>query len=411
MQDSPLLQFDCGHSILMSNTDAMFEMVEICYDKDSHGNWQSAKPLDDNSLQIPKCPTCKVPLTGIQRYNRRINWVNLNKSGLKYNKKVEAECSNFLNQIAEFAKHYEGLFDKVKERPSRQTLPAKMSKLAKELKKLELPASQHPLLLANSVIQRQDMLPTSVNTDASSFEKAKASLAAEYIKMLVGCLQYRVSFDPSSKQPANRSMKIITPADLDIIGERIETLYRESITLSLSGRKRLGQVKVMLLDLSYRMQLRNGLPKLYDTSDLPELDTIKRIHSLFRQTLEERPSKILAVIEDLERSAPSPELLKMKGQVEAFSRCLSSEATAAEHQMIFDAMRSDVGSAMGSFGGHWYCCPNGHPYSIGECGGAMEQSTCPECGETIGGSNHRLANSNKVYEPLARKQFGYVRST
>jgi hypothetical protein len=375
MQDSPLLQFDCGHSILMSNTDAMFEMVEICYDKDSHGNWHRAKPLDDNSLQIPKCPTCKVPLTGIQRYNRRVNWVNLNKSGLKYNKKVEAECSNFLNQIAKASKDCGHLFDNFKQGSLRQTFPLKMLALAKKLKQLKLPASQHPLLLANSVIQRQDMLPSSVNTDASSFEKAKASLAAEYIKLLVGCSQYRVSFDPSSKQHAERSIEVIAPADLDSIGERIETLYEESIALSLSSRKRLGQVKVMLLDLSYRMQLREGLPNLYrSTSDLPELETIKRIHLLFRRRLEERPSKILAEIEDLEKSAPSPELLKMKGQVEAFSRCLrSSEVTATEHQMIFDAMRVDVGSAMGSFGGHWYCCPNGHPYSIGECGGAIEQ--------------------------------------
>jgi hypothetical protein len=30
-------------------------------------------------------------------------------------------------------------------------------------------------------------------------------------------------------------------------------------------------------------------------------------------------------------------------------------------------------------------CPNGHYYVIGECGGAMEKSKCPECKEEIGG--------------------------
>eukprot|EP00339_Tiarina_fusa_P025284 CAMPEP_0117064642 /NCGR_PEP_ID=MMETSP0472-20121206/45158_1 /TAXON_ID=693140 ORGANISM="Tiarina fusus, Strain LIS" /NCGR_SAMPLE_ID=MMETSP0472 /ASSEMBLY_ACC=CAM_ASM_000603 /LENGTH=1533 /DNA_ID=CAMNT_0004784887 /DNA_START=231 /DNA_END=4830 /DNA_ORIENTATION=+ len=36
----------------------------------------------------------------------------------------------------------------------------------------------------------------------------------------------------------------------------------------------------------------------------------------------------------------------------------------------------------------WYSCPNGHKYSIGNCGMPMERSACPACGATIGGANH-----------------------
>lgn len=35
--------------------------------------------------------------------------------------------------------------------------------------------------------------------------------------------------------------------------------------------------------------------------------------------------------------------------------------------------------------GHWFKCKNGHFYTIGECGGAMQTSKCPDCGEVIGG--------------------------
>ncbi|CAE7233886.1 unnamed protein product [Rhizoctonia solani] len=45
--------------------------------------------------------------------------------------------------------------------------------------------------------------------------------------------------------------------------------------------------------------------------------------------------------------------------------------------------------------GHFYECINGHPYVIGECGGAMQRSTCPECGAGIGGSNHALDSGNR----------------
>ncbi|PTU24827.1 hypothetical protein P175DRAFT_0450803 [Aspergillus ochraceoroseus IBT 24754] len=42
--------------------------------------------------------------------------------------------------------------------------------------------------------------------------------------------------------------------------------------------------------------------------------------------------------------------------------------------------------------GHWYYCVNGHPFTIGECGGAMQLSTCPECGSPVGGQSHRTTD-------------------
>ena len=44
----------------------------------------------------------------------------------------------------------------------------------------------------------------------------------------------------------------------------------------------------------------------------------------------------------------------------------------------------------------WFTCPNGHPFAIGQCGGAMEEARCPECGEKIGGRDHTLVSTNKV---------------
>jgi hypothetical protein len=44
----------------------------------------------------------------------------------------------------------------------------------------------------------------------------------------------------------------------------------------------------------------------------------------------------------------------------------------------------------------WYTCPNGHPFAIGNCGGATQESKCPECGEAIGGSGHNLLSTNKA---------------
>ncbi len=63
---------------------------------------------------------------------------------------------------------------------------------------------------------------------------------------------------------------------------------------------------------------------------------------------------------------------------------------------ITDDERVMILKAIGLNKGHWYKCPNGHVYAIGDCGGAMQESKCPECDAAIGGSNHYLIQGNAV---------------
>lgn len=62
----------------------------------------------------------------------------------------------------------------------------------------------------------------------------------------------------------------------------------------------------------------------------------------------------------------------------------------------------EVYSAMNETSGNWYRCPNGHLYRIGECGRAMQESHCPECGALIGGSQHRSVEGNTLAEDFDR---------
>lgn len=57
---------------------------------------------------------------------------------------------------------------------------------------------------------------------------------------------------------------------------------------------------------------------------------------------------------------------------------------------------AEIVKAVGLSKGHWFKCPNGHVYCIGECGGAMQEAKCPECGAKIGGQNHRLTEGNQL---------------
>ncbi|XP_037051302.1 NFX1-type zinc finger-containing protein 1-like isoform X2 [Bradysia coprophila] len=62
---------------------------------------------------------------------------------------------------------------------------------------------------------------------------------------------------------------------------------------------------------------------------------------------------------------------------------------------ISEGERLQIIKALDMKQGHWFKCPNGHPYIITECGGAMQVAKCYECGANIGGGNHALLATNQ----------------
>ena len=61
-------------------------------------------------------------------------------------------------------------------------------------------------------------------------------------------------------------------------------------------------------------------------------------------------------------------------------------------------MDEEFMNTLRNIGTKWYQCPKGHAYTIGECGLAMIESICPECGEKIGGKDHKLLKTNKLVD-------------
>jgi hypothetical protein len=115
------------------------------------------------------------------------------------------------------------------------------------------------------------------------------------------------------------------------------------------------------------------------TKNSKELDKNIRIFGLLSK-LESRVSKRIVPFSDVEN--------EVEQIFTSLSQELKTELTREEKAMIH--------KAMGFSQGHWFNCPNGHPYCITECGGAMQESKCPECGAEIGGSSHALLSTNTL---------------
>jgi len=104
------------------------------------------------------------------------------------------------------------------------------------------------------------------------------------------------------------------------------------------------------------------------------------------QLLQEDTSFLQQLRRELQQPMKEEERLKKKERLDKIKRCLHQEVTKEE--------RAQIVRAMGFGQGHWFQCPNGHVYAIGECGGATETAKCNECGASIGGSNHALLSNN-----------------
>ena len=139
-------------------------------------------------------------------------------------------------------------------------------------------------------------------------------------------------------------------------------------------------------DITYELRQISCLVKL--------LDLFGKLTVKARSVSQQDLISITDLVKTLHQIVPS--FTKVTEVMEA--KCMDTIKTLSEHYHVnglSDEERIQVVAAVGLAKGHWYKCPNGHFYCIGECGGATMTSKCPDCKATIGGSSHKLAEGNK----------------
>jgi hypothetical protein len=87
-------------------------------------------------------------------------------------------------------------------------------------------------------------------------------------------------------------------------------------------------------------------------------------------------------------------------EIQDIRRMLVEGTSTREMRMIVTAMAKEFNGT-----GHWYRCENGHPFTIGECGMAMERARCPACNAGIGGVHHQ-ADEGVTHAADIEAEFG-----
>jgi len=232
----------------------------------------------------------------------------------------------------------------------------------------------------------------------ASVEDLRRRLALKELERLLA----EAKADPSQQLAlADRSRKLISSIELRF--EQSEAFLKAAkevadsgLSWRLSGEIRSRQIQgkemhasALLLSQQLLGQISGGLDvKLSDALQQRQLGLLKEIHVDFA-TLQKHPEVLVR------GAAAAPELKALIADLAELEHRIRNPSMPVEEKKAVIAAAGYSGPGLDG-NGHWFTCPNGHPYVIGECGGAVQESTCPECGHRIGGSGYQLASGNRA---------------
>lgn len=113
----------------------------------------------------------------------------------------------------------------------------------------------------------------------------------------------------------------------------------------------------------------------------------------FYQEREKEARSLCEWIIEHESRAVSEEIRSRAGEL---LRQLNEDTERLERIAVKQAIDgSFIPLADGRSNAHWYVCPKGHEYYIGNCGMPTQEAQCIECGSVVGGRSHAFVAGNQ----------------
>lgn len=419
---SSIIVLPCGHAFTTETLDGILEITTY-YRTDSQGKWSSAVGLDELKLlrkgpydmkqrSRPRCPVCKLAIKGINRYKRIIafhdlvtiqrKWVVM--ANIRYQRIMDSidrlwkalrEYSENTSSIRSSGANSHNRIVAIHKQTQNQSKEARS--FVKDTKDRSPTTDLYNMEVANVLKGDNDL-------DQKSLEEMKpdplpAFLACES-NMKCMLLQVRIACyfvqDEQVGDNENQSATQRPPKGSQKVEKQAMQLKRTE-ALREKARKEFHELLRYTSSHSYGKR-RTEIVKTYASSLYEIFSDLDNIGFSFLPGVSSSTSqKTECAMEVEELGKELPYLKKLScDMMEKLSSISYQPVSIEEKTMVFHALARDVGTGFGGYGGHYYRCPNGHTYAIANCGGAVIESKCPECGEVIGGSGHRLSVGNDV---------------
>jgi hypothetical protein len=335
-EDEPDARFvflkDCGHVLEVTGMDGWI--------KSRYGEDQSESVDKNNEIQLPVCAKCKTPI--------RLN--------LRYSNDVKKQLS-----AIETIKSMQ-IGDQIQNKILKNSFDAEIKSYVNSFKSSSYLVEIYTNLLRTNIERNPNMPYNHIVSLKNAFGVFK-----ELKKMETKSLPSLVSFKPSYqhvKYEINKILGVLYGSS----SNKINLLENQCLNEAIMEIERLKAV------CNYYSLKHFAEKQTFKEDDRTQIkDKLNRLEGLL-------VGKILKFKGETKK--------EVDGLISSLKDLVKMELSREEKMMVV--------KAMGLTQGHWFKCKNGHVYCIGECGGAMQISRCPECNCEIGGTNHTLLADNQL---------------
>ncbi|KAJ3072937.1 hypothetical protein HDU98_002582 [Podochytrium sp. JEL0797] len=419
LDTSPICVLKCGHVFTIETLDGTLGMSNV-YHQNAEGEWSLADVPAD-FVDLPVCPNCKTRIICVARYGRVLNlavsktaeksWISQVSTQLNtYSQRLSTLSANTLAKIdnalgpaaaihrvrlaASFnAKKVEPLLKPLKDLKPALDILFKMCMQAPQRLIYEASVA-HLAKLGWSLEDAAIHLKQSLPRPHASFCRKSAALVCQW-NLALSLALVKLSDAAASKTLTDESKKYIHSAltHLDTaIGIARAALRTHRSSTRVNQFNETSEFELGLLQfelLVERVRVQRKLSELShqtlsDEQRTAQLFDVKFKWGQFKLSLS--PSFSATATVGARVAGLDKRILDLEQ---------SGSVSTEEMKLVVEAMAREF-----SVSGHWYQCQNGHPFTIGECGQAMQESVCPECGAPIGGHSHRLNPNNRQFDPL-----------
>ncbi|KAK7540457.1 putative NF-X1 finger and helicase domain protein [Phyllosticta citribraziliensis] len=400
--EDPCIFPSCGHVLTVESMDGIMGMSEhydFAEDRSIVGiKSTSADPM--SSDKIKGCAKCRGSLRDVCRYGRIVRRGLLDESTKKFISWSGKEYTNLSGKLDTLQQQLVDTYDRVTVHPNQQDEKPKLNvtgaplmqkrQVMRTARELGLTERYSAIFLVRETVRRHSR---KVHQEEQPFKKV-FNLCEDARRRRQLTSTFEVPRDMVQTGAHVRATGLLLRCDLAVLSD-VVTVYREKVPLTHRAE--------VVVDLRENRKICNEL--LHEARSSAQPRQWVEAHVFFAQY-----AAMEATVIDEERAGP----LREEGNAHiaaarlvcqehpVTTRGMDEQIVATERMLrdstFYSVVTSDemraVVAAMGrefSGTGHWYYCRNGHPFTVGECGGPMQQSTCPECGAPVGGRHHEAA--------------------
>ncbi|KAJ9315563.1 hypothetical protein DTO271D3_4136 [Paecilomyces variotii] len=397
LDENPCIFPKCGHFLTMENMDALMELRRH-YKVDADG-----KPIAISSTSDPfsiedikRCAHCRGPLRDIARYGRLVRRALLDESTKKLIVSMNREYVPLAQEVSQQIQLLQDTNIGERKLPWPKSIQIRGTR-SEQCKKMRQIMNQLVPGRWKAILDIRGRIHDYCN---------RVALEEQPLIRVYNMVEYarRRNITSRSFEFDNNMLQTKGLLQGTALSLRVDiSLLSDLLTLKQRTSGANDQTKVEISLEEPMAECRNLIHTAENSQRVPQqveghiflaqLHALERSHATSAAAGEEQFKHCRAALDQARLLCDSHpgQAQGLSEEVEGVEKMLTGSTfyttvTSEERMAVVQAMAREFSGT-----GHWYYCRNGHPFTIGECGAAMQRAACPECGAPVGGQHHQAA--------------------